>query len=111
MPYSCSNYRPISLLSNLSKVIERLIHARLTMILNSNSILFEKQFGFRHSHSAAHPLIEITEKIKQACNFEECACGVFLDLQKASDTVNHDILLVKLNYYCIKGIKSNWFRS
>ena len=47
----CSNYRLISLLSNLSKIIERLMHARLTLLLNWNSILFEKQFGFRHSHS------------------------------------------------------------
>ena len=64
----CSNYLPISFLSNLSKIIERLIHARLTLFLNSSSILFEKQFGFRHSHSTTYPLIEITKEIKQACD-------------------------------------------
>ena len=64
----CSNYRPISLLSNLSKTIERVIHARLTLFLNSHSTLFEKQFGFRHSHSTTYAIIEIAEKIKQACD-------------------------------------------
>ena len=78
----CSNYRPISLFSNLSKFIERLIHARPTMFLNSNSILFEKQFGFRHSHSTTHALRGIIEKIKQACDSGQYACGVFPDLQK-----------------------------
>ena len=107
----CSNYQPISLLSNLSKIIERLVHARLTLFLNSNSILFEKQCSFRHSHSATHALIEITEKIKQACDSGQYSCGVFFDLQKAFDTVKHDILLRKLNYYGIRGITNNWFCS
>ena len=107
----CNNYRPISLLSSLSKIIERLIYARLTMFLNSNSILFEKQFGFRHSHSTTDALIEITEKIKQACDSGQYACRVFLDLQKTFDTFNHDILLRKLNYYGIRDITNNWFRS
>ena len=92
-----SNYQPISLLSNLSKIIEKLIHAGLTLFLNSNSILFEKQFGFRDSHSTTHTLTEITEKIQQACDAGKYAYGVFLDLQKAFNTVNHDILLRKLN--------------
>ena len=60
-----SNYQPISLLSNLSKIIEILIHARLTLFLNSNSILFETQFGFRHSHSIHNPSTSRNhEKIK-----------------------------------------------
>ena len=52
------------------------------MFLNINSILFEKQFGFRHCHSTTHALIEITEKIKQACDSIQYACRVFLDLKK-----------------------------
>ena len=107
----CSNYRPISLLSNLSKITERLIHTRLTMFLNINSILCEKQFGFSHCHSTTHALIEIIEKIKQACNSEQYACGVFLDLRKAFVTVNHDILLRKLDYCGIRGVTNSWFRS
>ena len=80
------------------------------MFLNINSILFEKQFGFRHCHSTTQSVIEITEKIKQACDSGHYACGVFLDLQKAFDTVNN-ILLRKLDYYGIRGVTNNWFRS
>ena len=57
------------------------------MFLNSYSILFGKQFAFRHSHSTTHALIEITEKIKQACDSRQYACGVFLHLQNAFDNI------------------------
>ena len=78
----CRNYQPISLLSNLSKIIERLIHARLTLFLNSDSILFEKQFGFSHSHSTTHAQIEITEKIKQACDSGQMLVEYFLSYKR-----------------------------
>ena len=71
----------------------------------------KKQFRFRHSYSTSHALIEISEKIKQVYDSGQYACGVFLDLQKASDTVNHYILLRKCNYYGMRGIANNWFRS
>ena len=81
------------------------------MFLNKNNVLYERQFGFHPNHSTTHALLEITEKIKQACDSGKYACGVFLDLQKAFDTVNHDILLKKLNHYGIRGIANNWFCS
>ena len=108
----CNNYRPISLLSNISKIIEKLVHKWLTTFLNKNAILYEKQFGFRNNHSTTHALLEITEKIKQACDAGQFACGVFLDLQKAFDTVNHTILLKKLmTHYGIRGVANKWFQS
>ena len=110
-PTICNNYRPISLLPNISKIIEKLIHTRLTVFFKKSNILYERQFGFRPNHSTTHALLEITEKIKQACDSGKYACGVFLDLQKAFDTVNHDILLKKLNHYGIRGIANNWFCS
>ena len=96
-PALCNNYRPISLLSNISKIFEKIIHARLSVFLSTNNILYEKQFGFRNQHSTNHALIEITEKIKQGCDSGKFVCGVFLDFQKAFDTVNHDILLKNLS--------------
>ena len=74
--------------------------------------LYERQFGFPPNNSTTHALLEITEKIKQAHDSRKYACGVFLDLQKASfDTENHDILPKKLNHYGIRGIANNWFCS
>ena len=93
----CSNYRPISFLSNISKISEKIIHARLSVFLSTNNSLYEKQFGFPNQHSTNHALIEITEKIKQGCNSGKFVCVVFLDFQKAFDTVNHDILLKNLS--------------
>ena len=67
-PALCNNCRPISLLSNISKIFEKIIHARLSVFLSTNNILYEKQFGFRNQHSTNHALIEITEKRKQGCD-------------------------------------------
>ena len=106
-----NNYRPISLISNISKIIEKLVHKRLNSFLESNSLFYEQQFGFRNNHSTNHALIQITEKIRQALDKNEYACGTFIDLQKAFDTVNHEILLKKLEHYGIRGIPNNWFRS
>ena len=84
---------------------------RLSKFLNKNAILSEKQFGFGNNHFTTHALSEITEKIKLACDTGQIACGVFLDLQKAFDTVNHTILLKKLTHYGIRGIANKWFQS
>ena len=92
------------LFSNISKIIEKLVHKRPTTFLNKNSILYEKQFGFRNNHSTTHALLEMAEKIKQACDAGQFSCGVFLDLQKTFDAVNHTILLKTLTHYGIIGI-------
>ena len=76
-PSRCTNYRPISLLSNLSKIIEKLVHRRATDFLNQQNLFYDKQFGFRNSHSTTHALAELTEKIRQACDSGKFACGVF----------------------------------
>ena len=65
---SCDNYRPISLLSKISKIIERLMHSRLMTFLKANDVLYQRQFGFRHNHSTFHALSAITENIRQACD-------------------------------------------
>ena len=93
----CNNYRPISLLPNISKLFEKVMHTRLSKFLEDNKCLFSKQFGFRNKHSTTHALIDLTETIRKSLDDNEFACGVFLDLKKAFDTVNHKILLKNLN--------------
>ena len=108
---SLGNYRPISLLSNLNKILEKLVHSRLFDFFEDSQALYFLQFGFRKKHSTIHALIEITESVRRALDNGMVACGVFLDLQKAFDTVNHDILLAKLDHYGVRGTSLNWFRS
>ena len=110
-PLDCTNYRPISLLSNLGKLIEKLIHSRMNIFLENHKRFYKSQFGFRQKHLTNHALITITEKIRNALDNNQDACGVFLDFQKAFDTVNHEILLSKLEHYGIRGISHDFLKS
>ena len=107
----CNNYRPISLLSNINKIFEKLMYTRLYNFLDIHNCIYNLQFGFREKHSTNHALFSITEKIREALDNNNFACGIFIDLQKAFDTVDHNILLQKLNHYGIRGIANNWFNS
>ena len=106
-----SNYRPISLLSNISKIFENLMQSRLHSFLEKFQCLYKLQFGFRNKHSTTHTLIDIVETIRKTIDDGNYACGVFIDLQKAFDTVNHKILITKLRYYGIRGTPLNWFQT
>ena len=90
-----SNYRPISVLSQVNKVFEKILHNRLYKYLSKFNILYEYQFGFREGHSTTQALVEITDKIKCAIDNKKLTCGIFIDLTKAFDTVDHNILLKK----------------
>ena len=91
-PSLCTNHRPISLLSNLSKIIETLVHKRASNFLTEQNALYEKQFGFRSNRSTMHAITKLTEKIRQASDSGQFVCDVVLDLQKTFDTDNHNIL-------------------
>jgi len=106
-----SNYRPISLLSNLNKIIEKLMFKRLYSFLEQHKCIYDLQFGFRENHSTNHALISIVQKIQEAIKNKKLAIGIFIDLQKAFDTVNHFILLEKLKHYGISGVSNAWFKS
>lgn len=106
-----SNYRPIALLSNLDKIFEKLVHHRLISYLEKFNLLFNRQFGFRKKHATTHNLISLSEKIREDLDKGEFSCGIFLDLQKAFDSVDHDILLKKLENYGIRGVANHWISS
>ena len=106
-----TNYRPISLLSNVDKIFEKLVHSRLTSFLDKHTIIFNRQFGFRKAYSTSLSLTALTEEIRKALDKGQFSCGVFIDLQKAFDTVDHNILLRKLELYGVRGVANNWFRS
>ena len=106
-----ANFRPISLLSNIEKIIEKLMYKRLSNFLDINDLIYSSQFGFRQKYSTTHALINLTESTKQTLDEGSFSCGIFVDLQKAFDTVDYKILLHKLEYYGILAVCNDWFKS
>ena len=106
-----SNYRPISLLPIFSKIFEKLMYERIYSFLKEHKLIYPLQFGFRENHCIDHVLINITEDIRSTLDGRRYGCGIFIDLQKAFDTVNHEILLKKLEHYGIRGDTLKWFHS
>jgi len=102
-----SNYRPIAILSNLSKVFEKFVCLRLTEYFEKNNLLYQYQFGFRKYHSTTYALMSANDLICKALGDKEMLLGLFLDLSKAFDTVDHEILCKKLLHY---GIQNNEYR-
>ena len=105
-----NNYRPISVISVMAKVYERIVYDQL-YFLSSEEIISTYQSGFRSSHSTVTALLEATDNWAFNIDRGDVNAVVFLDLKKAFDTVDHDILLSKMNLYGIQGIALDWFRS
>ena len=110
-PLDCSNHRPISLLSTFSKIFEKCAYKRVYSFLEKNSLIFKCQFDFGSGYSSNHTTVNPVESIKQYIDNDNYVCSVFIILEKAFDTVDHEILLQKLYYYGIPGLAHNWFRS
>ena len=105
-----SNYLSISLLSNIEKILEKLIYNKIYRFFSENNI-YPLQFGFRKQYSIFHALISLTADIRKNLDKGNIGWGIFVDFQKAFDTVEHEILLAKPENYGIHGMANNWFKS
>ena len=105
--YELENYRPISVLPCFSEILEKIMYNHLT----DNSMLYKKQFGFQEGHSTEHAIVQLVDQIKNSFQSKQYFLGVFVDLSKAFDTVNHKIIIGKLKKYGIRGKSLLWFIS
>ena len=99
-----SNYRPISLLPTISKIFEKLMYTRLIEFIKKYNILYENQFGFQSGMSTEYAVNALLNNIIETLEKKEYGVCILLDFAKAFDTVNHEILISKLEHYGIRGI-------
>ena len=107
----CENYHPISILPIFSKIIEKLTNSRLVSFLGRNYIIYRHQYGFQENKSTSLAILELQSQLINNIEKGLFSCCIFLDFSKAFDTVNHDILLKKLEHYDISGMALSWFKS
>ena len=107
----CNNYRPISLLSNISKIIEKIIHQKRNKFLEGINCFYNLHFRFRLNLSTNNALLSIIENIQTDLDNGNFSAGVLIDLKKAFDIVDHDILLKKLEYYGLRKLSRDLLQS
>ena len=110
-PHLTDNYRPISLLPVISKIFEKVVFKQVYDYFNDNNLLYKNQYGFRKKHSTELAGLEFHDKLVTELDKSKLPIAIFLDLSKAFDTIDHDILLHKLRYYGISGTSLEWFKS
>jgi hypothetical protein len=110
-PTLTSNYRPISILPTIGKVFEKVVFRQLSNYLTTNNIISPNQFGFREGNTTNDAITTFLECIYENLNNKKSSILTFIDLSKAFDSVNHDILIEKLRHYGIRNTALNWFKS
>ena len=106
-----TNYRPISLLSQFSKILEKLFVERLDSFIEKHQLLSNNQYGFRTNRSTSMAVVELVENISKAIDNNKYTVGVFIDLKKAFDTIDHETLFKKMQRYGIRGLALSWLKS
>ena len=106
-----NNYRPISLLPTISKIFEKLIHKRVSSFLKKFDLLYPDQYGFQSKKSTTDAILKFTDQCHDALNSRRSLISVYIDFSKAFDTVDHEILLKKLEKYGFRGCILGWFKS
>ena len=109
--YEPENFRPISLLPSLSKILEKAVHQQLYCYLNDNGLLSDRQSGFRPLHSTSTCLTEIVDFLLDNMNSKQLTGSIFLDLRKAFDVIPLNLILEKMKYYGIRHSELEWFTS
>ena len=105
-----NNYRPISLLPTISKLLEKIMYSRIYEFLDGNNVFFTSQYGFRKKHSCEHAITELIGEICKGLENGKHTISLFIDLSKAFDTISHNILFNKLERYGIRGKALDWFK-
>ena len=105
-----TNYRPVSLLPQFSKILEKIYYSRLDKFISKHDILSNSRYDFMQKMSTNLALLELVEELTSSIDKKNKTIGVFIDLKKAFDTIDHDILLKKLDRYVVRGISNNWLR-
>ena len=107
-----TNYHPVSLLPQFSKILEKLFCVRLDNFIDKCNILCENQYDFRSGRSTSLAIIHLIENITNMLDSKKKnTIGIFIDLKKAFDTIDHVLLLNKLEYYGVRGIVNDWLKS
>ena len=106
-----TNYRPISLLPTLSKLLEKVMYKRTYDFLTKHDILFRSQYSFRKKHSYEHAITELVGEICKGLETKKHTMAIFIDLSKAFDTISHNLLLTKMSLYGLRGTAHAWYNS
>ena len=106
-----TNYRPISLLTTMSKIVEKVVYMRVYKFLTNTGQICETQYGFRSNHSCEHAVAQVVGKVLKNLENKKSTISVMLDLFKVFDTIEHSIMLQKLELFGVRGVCLNWFRS